>query len=63
MGKIKEVAKIGPAFQYFVRLFKKDKEGKYPNSQNLRIMHGINRISILMFLVAVVVIIYRFATR
>lgn len=30
---------------------------------NLKMMHGINRISILMFLVALIVLIIRFATK
>jgi hypothetical protein len=33
------------------------------DSFNLRVMHGINRISILMFLVAMIVLIIRFIVR
>ncbi|MGC6414209.1 MAG: DUF6728 family protein [Bacteroidia bacterium] len=38
--------------------FKKNKGEK--NSLNLRMMHGINRISLIMFMVAIVVMIIRF---
>ncbi|MEM7660567.1 MAG: DUF6728 family protein [Bacteroidota bacterium] len=33
-----------------------------PDSPNLRVMHGINKVSIFMFLVAVVLIIVKLAT-
>ncbi|MFN5889754.1 MAG: DUF6728 family protein [Bacteroidota bacterium] len=36
----------------------KKQEG--PSNLNIKVMHGINRISILMFLVAVVVMVVRF---
>lgn len=63
MGKIIELLKIGPVFQYFGRVFTKDKEGKYPSNTNIRIMHGINRISIIMFGIALIVIVIRYFTR
>ncbi|MFN3849880.1 MAG: DUF6728 family protein [Spirosomataceae bacterium] len=59
MNKFVEYLKIAPVFSYFVRVFKKDTEGKYPNSFNLKMMHGINRISIVMFLICVIVMIVR----
>lgn len=63
MGKIIELLKVGPVFQYFGRVFAKDKEGKYPSSSNLKIMHGINRISIIMFVIALIVMAVRYFTR
>jgi hypothetical protein len=50
---LKEYFSVSEVFQYFFRVFRKDVNGK-PNF-NLRVMHGINRISIIMFLFAFVV--------
>ncbi|MGV3597227.1 MAG: DUF6728 family protein [Bacteroidota bacterium] len=48
-------------FWSYIAFWRKD-QNKTENF-NLRVMHGINRISILMFLVALIVLIVRFATR
>jgi hypothetical protein len=61
MNKILEMLKIGPVVQYFGRVFTKNEN--YPSSTNLRIMHGINRISIIMFGIALLVMIYRYFIR
>jgi hypothetical protein len=63
MGKLQEMLKVGPVFSYFGRVFRKDKYGKYPASTNLKMMHGINKISIVLFLIAVIVMIFRAITR
>ncbi|WP_337040736.1 DUF6728 family protein [Emticicia sp. 17c] len=63
LEKIKHYLAIGPVFAYFVRVFRKDKEGKYPHSFNLKMMHGINKISIIMFLICVIIMVTRCATR
>jgi hypothetical protein len=63
MGRLQEMLKVGPIFNYFGRVFKKDKDGKYPSSTNLKMMHGINRISIVLFLLALIVMIFRAFTR
>ena len=63
MERLISMLKIGPVFNYFGRVFRKDTEGKYPTSSNLRMMHGINRISILMFISALLVLAYRYFTR
>jgi hypothetical protein len=63
MEKFLSYLKIAPVFSYFFRVFKKDTEGKYPVSTNLKLMHGINRISIVMFLVCIIVLIVRAFTR
>jgi hypothetical protein len=62
MGKLNEQFKMGEAFSYFLRVFKKADPSK-PSNINIRMMHGINRISIVMFLFALCVIIYRYLTR
>lgn len=49
---------LGPMLGYFLRVFKKDGGSGHINF-NLRMMHGINRISILMFLFCLIVIIVR----
>jgi hypothetical protein len=41
--------------------FWKPRPADEPSSFNLRMMHGINRISILMFIIALIVMIIRFA--
>ncbi len=50
-------------FGYFVRVFRKHDDSKYPNSFNLRMMHGINKISIIVFLFCLLVIVSRFVMR
>jgi hypothetical protein len=62
MSKLKEQFKLGEAFSYFLNVFKKPDPSK-PTNINIRMMHGINKISILMFLVALMVLIYRYFTR
>lgn len=49
---------LSPMLGYFMRVFKKDGGSSHINF-NLRMMHGINRISILMFLFCLIVIIVR----
>jgi hypothetical protein len=51
----KEYFQFGEVVQYFFR--KKDPARK-PNF-NLRVMHGINKLSIIMFLIAVIILILR----
>ncbi|MDI9863083.1 MULTISPECIES: DUF6728 family protein [Bacteroidota] len=58
MSRIKDQFKLGEAFGYFLRVFSKPDPSK-PTSFNLRTMHFINKISILMFLVCLIVMIYR----
>lgn len=55
---MKRYFELGEVFRYFGRVFRKD-DGKYPTSFNLKTMHWINRISILMFLFCVIVMIIR----
>lgn len=43
---------------YYIAFWRKP-DPDSPSSFNLKIMHGINRISILMFIFALAVIIYR----
>ena len=53
-NKIKEFFKLGEVGNYFVRVFQKPDPNK-PTNFNLRMMHGINKISILVFLFALIV--------
>ncbi len=62
MSRIKDQFKLGEAFSYFIRVFAKPDPSK-PTNFNLRTMHTINKISILMFLVCLIVMIYRAITR
>ena len=59
---MKKYFQLGDVFYYFVRVFKKP-DPNAPTSFNLRMMHGINRISIVMFLFCVIVMIFRALTR
>ncbi len=56
---MKKFFQLQEFFGYFVRVFRKHDDNKYPNSFNLRMMHGINKISIVMFLICAIVIISR----
>ncbi|TDB66997.1 DUF6728 family protein [Arundinibacter roseus] len=58
MSNLKNYFQLGDVFSYFIRVFKKPSSDA-PNSFSLRMMHGINRISIVMFLFCVVVMIIR----
>ncbi len=53
-NKVKEFFQLGEVGNYFFRVFKKSDPDNKPNV-NLRMMHGINKISILMFLFAFIV--------
>lgn len=50
---MKKYFQLGDVFYYFVRIFKKP-DPNAPTSFNLRMMHGINKISIVMFLCGVI---------
>lgn len=49
---------MGEVFTYFIRVFGKRDPSK-PSNLNLRMMHGINRISIVIFLLAVIYLILK----
>ncbi len=55
----KEAFNFGPLLGYFFR----KKDPNRPNNFNLRMMHGVNKISIIMFLIALTVIIARAISR
>ncbi|SDL63681.1 hypothetical protein SAMN05421823_107118 [Catalinimonas alkaloidigena] len=59
---IKDYFALGDLFGYFFRVFRKPDPNHKPNF-NLRMMHGINKISIIMFLFALIVMIVRFISR
>ncbi len=53
-NKTQEFFKLGEVGNYFIRVFQKPDPSK-PTSFNLRMMHGINKISIVMFLIAIII--------
>jgi hypothetical protein len=53
-SRLKEFFQLGELGNYFVRVFQKPDPNK-KNNFSLRMMHGINKISILMFLAAVLI--------
>jgi len=53
--KASEYFKLGPVFSYWFR----KKDPNRPTNFNLRMMHGINKISMLMFLIALIILIIR----
>jgi hypothetical protein len=58
MSRFKEQFNLTEVFSYFIRVFKKPKPGA-PTNFNIRTMHTINKISIVMFLFCVLVMLYR----
>ena len=52
---------LGEFFRYFIRVFKKDPMAK--GNFNLKAMHTINKISIVMFVLGVLSVIIKFALR
>jgi len=52
---IKEFLNFGPVFGYFFRKH----DPTRPSNFNLKMMHGINKISILMFLAAIIFLIIK----
>jgi hypothetical protein len=55
MSRLREYFDLGPVLGYFFR--KKDPNRK--TNFNLRMMHGINKISMLMFLVGILFVIIK----
>lgn len=53
-NKVKEFFKLGEVGNYFIRVFQKPDPSK-PSNFNLRMMHGINKISIVIFLLALII--------
>lgn len=53
-NKVKEFFKLGEVGNYFIRVFQKPDPNQKTNI-NLRMMHGINKISIIVFLFALMV--------
>lgn len=53
-NKVKDFFKLGEVGNYFIRVFQKQDPNTKSNL-NLRMMHGINKISIIVFLLALIV--------
>jgi len=56
---LKKYFDLGPVFGYFFR----KKDASRVSNINLKMMHGVNKLSMLIFLVCVLVMIYRFIIR
>lgn len=56
---MKEFFGLGPMLGYFFR----GKDPSRPSNVNIKMMHGINKISILMFLAALIIILVRVIQR
>lgn len=57
-GSWKKYFQLGEVFTYMGRLFGK-KDPNAPSNINLKMMHGINRITIVIFLIAIIVMTVR----
>lgn len=53
--KLRDMFRLGEVFGYFFRR----KDSSRPTNFNLRMMHGINRISIIIFLIAVIYLVLK----
>lgn len=49
--------------QILTYLYIRKRDPNEPHNINIRMMHGMNRISLIMFFIAIVVMIYRLLTR
>lgn len=56
---LKEYFNLGPVLGYWFR----KADPQRPRNFNLRMMHGINKISMLMFLICLLVIVFRYISR
>ena len=52
-NSLKETFRLGEMWSYFIKVFRK-RDSESPTSINLRLMHGINRIAIVVFLLGVI---------
>ena len=57
--KVKEYFNFSELFGYYFR----KKDPNRPANFNLKMMHGVNKISMIMFLICVIVIIVRYIVR
>jgi hypothetical protein len=58
-GSVKDFFTLGEVGGYFFR----KKDPNRPNNINIRMMHGVNKISIIVFLAGVLYIIYKLLIR
>lgn len=49
--------------QILTYLYIRKRDTNEPRNINIRMMHGMNRISIIMFFIAVIIMVYRLLTR
>ena len=55
MSRLREYFQLGPVFGYFFRKHDPNRKTNF----NLRMMHGINKISMAIFLIAIIFIIVK----
>lgn len=49
--------------QILTYLYIRKRDTNEPRNINIRMMHGMNRISIIMFFIAIIIMVYRLLTR
>jgi hypothetical protein len=49
--------------QILTYLYLRKRDANEPRNINIKFMHGMNRISLIMFLIGIVVMVYRLLTR
>ena len=59
MSRLKNFFGLNEVFGYYFR----KKDSSRPTNANIKMMHGINKISMLMFLICLIVIIVRYIMR
>lgn len=57
-NSVKEYFQFGDMWGYFIRVFKK-RDPNDPTSINLRLMHGINRITIVVFVLGIIFVVLK----
>jgi len=57
--KLKDFFNVGPVFGYFFR----KKDPNRPKNFDLKMMHGVNRLAVIMFAIAIIILITRIIVR
>lgn len=57
--KLKDFFNVGPVFGYFFR----KKDPNRPKNFDLKMMHGVNKIAVIMFAIAILILITRIILR
>jgi hypothetical protein len=57
--KLKDFFNVGPVFGYFFR----KKDPNRPKNFDLKMMHGVNKLAVIMFAIAILILITRIILR